>query len=124
MGAQNWVQKLGQDFRHFLKVSSLVFPDIAQDCSLGQCLTASRAETSKKKLGGKIGGEMIFFSILMLPNIRSNLLVIFALILCGALKRFLEDTTEKCENKNLSCNFYFRLGFRFLNISLDVASLR
>ena len=36
-------------FCHFLKVPSLVFPDIAEDCILGQCLTVSRAETSKKK---------------------------------------------------------------------------
>ena len=30
------------------KFASLVFLDIAQDCSLGQCLTSGRAETSKK----------------------------------------------------------------------------
>ena len=43
--------KLGQKFGflHFLKVASLVFLDIAQDCCLGQCLISSRAETSKKK---------------------------------------------------------------------------
>ena len=33
-------------FCYFLKVVSLVSIDIAQDCSLGQCLTSSRAETS------------------------------------------------------------------------------
>ena len=33
----------------FLKVASLVFLDIAQDFSLGQCLISNRAETSKKK---------------------------------------------------------------------------
>ena len=37
-------------FCHFLKVASLVFLDIVQDCNLGQCLTYSRGETSKKKL--------------------------------------------------------------------------
>ena len=47
-GAPKWVQHYG--FCHFLKVTSLVFLDIAQDCSLGQSLTSSRAETSKKKL--------------------------------------------------------------------------
>ena len=36
-------------FCHFLKVASLVFFDIAQDCSLRQCLTSSRPKTSKKK---------------------------------------------------------------------------
>ena len=43
--------KLGQKFGflHFLKVASLVFLDIAQDCCLGQCLISSRAETLKKK---------------------------------------------------------------------------
>ena len=65
-------------FCHFLKVPSLVFPDIAEDCILGQCLTVSRAETSKKKkkkkIEGKIGAEMIF-SILMLLSFHSNLLV-------------------------------------------------
>ena len=63
-------------FCHFLKVPSLVFPDIAEDCILGQCLTVSRAETSKKKkkIEGKIGVEMIF-SILMLLSFHSNLLV-------------------------------------------------
>ena len=36
-------------FWNFLKVALLVFLDIAQDCSLGQCLKSSRAGTSKKK---------------------------------------------------------------------------
>ena len=31
-----------------LKFASLVFLDIGQDCSLGHCLTASRAETQNK----------------------------------------------------------------------------
>ena len=34
---------------HFLKLSPLVFVDIADDWSLGQCQTSSRTETSKKK---------------------------------------------------------------------------
>ena len=33
----------------FLKFTLLVFLDIAQDCSLGKCLTSLRAETSKTK---------------------------------------------------------------------------
>ena len=44
--AQNWAQNEG--FCHFLKCASLVCLDIAQDCSLLQCLTSSRAEISKK----------------------------------------------------------------------------
>ena len=47
----NWVQNEG--FWHFLKVASLVFLDIAQDCSLGQCLTSRRAEISWKKVCGR-----------------------------------------------------------------------
>ena len=42
-GVPNWVRNYG--FCHFLKVASLVFFDIAQDCSLVQCLPSSRAET-------------------------------------------------------------------------------
>ena len=34
-----------------MKLPSLVSPDIVQDCSLGQCLRASRSEISKKVLG-------------------------------------------------------------------------
>ena len=45
--------KLGPKFG-FLPFSQsciirLVFLDIAQDCSLGQCLSSSKAEISKKK---------------------------------------------------------------------------
>ena len=71
MGVPNWVQN--QCFRHFLKVASLVSLDIAQDCSLGQCLTVSRAETSnKKKIVAQTGAEMIF-SILVSSSVHSNL---------------------------------------------------
>ena len=38
-------------FCYFLKFQSLVFLDIAQDLSLGQCLTYSRPETSKRNFG-------------------------------------------------------------------------
>ena len=40
-------QKL--DFSHFLQFGSLVFLEIAQDDSLGQCLTSSRGKASEKK---------------------------------------------------------------------------
>ena len=43
-GAPSCVQNQG--FYHFLNVASIVFLNIAQDCSVGQCLTSSRAETS------------------------------------------------------------------------------
>ena len=76
-GKIHWLQNYG--FCHFLKVPLLVFLDIAQNCSLGHCLTARRAETSKKKKKKKkkktqIGLEKIF-SILMLSSVHSNLLV-------------------------------------------------
>ena len=65
------------NFFFFLNVPSLVFDDIAQDCSLEQCLTASRAETSKNKFGegGKIGANI---SSPILLRIHSNLLVLLA----------------------------------------------
>ena len=59
-----------------------------QDCSLGQCLKSSRAETSKKKKKKKknrtekvaqIGAEMIFF-ILMSWNVYSHLLVCWKIV--------------------------------------------
>ena len=37
-------------FFHFHKFASLVFLDITQNCSLGQCLTSSGAETFKRKI--------------------------------------------------------------------------
>ena len=73
-GVPNWVQNQG--LGHFLKVASLYFLAIAQDCShrakraktskkYRQALTSSRAKTFKKYLVVKIGVEMIF-SILIL----------------------------------------------------------
>ena len=41
---------------------SLVFLDIAQNCSLGQCLTSSRVTTSKKKKKSGWGRNDIFYS--------------------------------------------------------------
>ena len=59
-GAPNWVQNQG--FCYFLKVASLVFLDIAQNCILGQCLTSSRAETSKKNCGRNWDRNDLFYS--------------------------------------------------------------
>ena len=69
MRTPNWVRNKG--FCHFFKVASSLFLDIAQDCSFGQCLTSSRAETSKKKKKKKkkkncdpiLGWNYIFYSI-------------------------------------------------------------
>ena len=49
-GAQNCARNQG--FCHFLKFASLLFLDIVQDCSLGQCLTSSRDRTSKITICG------------------------------------------------------------------------
>ena len=40
----------------------LVFLDIEQDCSLGQCLTYSRTETSKKICGPNWSRNDLFYS--------------------------------------------------------------
>ena len=53
LGGPKLGSKLRQGFCHFLKVSSLFFPDIGKDCSLGQDLAASRAKTSKKNFLGQ-----------------------------------------------------------------------
>ena len=55
-------KKLGTQIGSEIMVFA-IFLDIAQDCSLGQCLTSSRAETSKKKK--KKSGAKMIFSILM-----------------------------------------------------------
>ena len=46
-GGRTWVGN--QDFGHFLKVASVVFLDIAQDFSLGQCLKHLVELTPSKK---------------------------------------------------------------------------
>ena len=71
--------KLGPKFG-FLPFSQsciirLVFLDIAQDCSLGQCLSSSKAEISKKKKKKLSRNSEMIFSILMLSIIHSELLV-------------------------------------------------
>ena len=52
-------KKLGTQIGSEIMVFA-IFLDIAQDCSLGQCLTSSRAETSKKKK--KWGQNDLFYS--------------------------------------------------------------
>ena len=71
--------KLGPKFG-FLPFSQsciirLVFLDIAQDCSLGQCLSSSKAEITKKKKKNLSRNSEMIFSILMLSIIHSDLLV-------------------------------------------------
>ena len=41
-----WTPSFGSSFCHLLKITLFFFLDIVQDCSLGQCLTSNRAETS------------------------------------------------------------------------------
>ena len=51
---------------HFLmpfSLASIIFIDIAQDCSLGHCLKSGGAETSKKDFCGPVwGGNDLFYS--------------------------------------------------------------
>ena len=73
-----WGPKFDPKLGFLSLVASLVFLDIAQDWSLGQCLRPSRDETSKKKKKKKKNfgpnwAEMIF-SNLMLLSVHSNLL--------------------------------------------------
>ena len=62
-GAPKWVL-LVRFFCHFLKLASLIFLDIARDCSLVECLTSSRAKTLKKKKnrGSNLGRNDLFYS--------------------------------------------------------------
>ena len=91
-----WGPKLGPKLGFSPKVCIISVPCYAQDCKLGQCLTYSRAEISKKKkkkivaqiraemIVVEIGVEMIF-SVLMLSDVQSNLLVligIFVINIC------------------------------------------
>ena len=61
---KNWGGTMGPEIRVFAIFSSLhaslVFLDIALDCSFGQCLTSSRAETPppKKKKKKKIVAQI------------------------------------------------------------------
>ena len=56
----NWVRN--EEFCHFLKVASFYLIDIAQDCSLGHCLTSRRAETSKIICRQNWDGNDLFYS--------------------------------------------------------------
>ena len=58
-GVPNSVQNEG--FCYFLKAALLVFLDIAQNCSLKQCVTSSRAETSIKHFSGPNWGRNDLF---------------------------------------------------------------
>ena len=78
---QNFLDhKLGPKFG-FLQFSQgciiFFFVDIAQDCSLGQFLTSSRAETYQNIIMTQIGAEIIFF-ILMSSSIHLDFRVFFS----------------------------------------------
>ena len=85
LGARNWVQNYG--FWDFLKVASLVFLDITHDFSLRQCLTSSRAETSKlqKKIFFYVHSNLFLFLKIGAFNRKSfpkhPLFTIFSLLL-------------------------------------------
>ena len=72
-----WGPKLGPKFG-FLPFSQsciirLVFLDIAQDCSLGQCLSSSKAEISlskkkkKKKIESKFRNDLFYSNVVDHP---------------------------------------------------------
>ena len=62
-GVSNWVGNQG--FYHFLKVASLVFLDIAQDCSLGQCLASVDLKPPKNICCPNWGQNDLFCSNVM-----------------------------------------------------------
>ena len=67
-GTPYTVQNLG--FCHFLKVASLVFLDIAQDCNLGQCLKhLVMPKPEKKSCGPNWDRNDLFY-----PNMIERLL--------------------------------------------------
>ena len=77
-------------FCHFLKVASLVFLNIAHSCSFEQCLTSSRAETSKKKIWSpNWGWNDLFYS-----NVVKRQTCLFL----KSLKRFCENAYIKSVN--------------------------
>ena len=51
-----------------MKFALLVFLDIAQDCSLGQCLPSNRGENSQAQIKAKM-----IFTVLILQSVQSNL---------------------------------------------------
>ena len=64
-------------FWHFLKFGSLVFPQIAQDDSLEQCLTTSRGKTHEKNFGhpklGPKSSSIVFLDITQDCSLRQYL---------------------------------------------------
>ena len=64
------------------KFASLVFLDIMQNCSLGQCLLSSSTETSKKECGPNQGltGPIQVLNDLFCPNVVGHLVKLACLI--------------------------------------------
>ena len=83
---------MGPEIRVFAIFSSLhaslVFLDIALDCSFGQCLTSSRAETpppkkkKKKKLWPKLGpNNLVYTNVVKCPlKLACYFLILFTYV--------------------------------------------
>ena len=93
-GVQNCAQSQG--FHHFLKFASLVFLDIAQDCSLGQCLKSSRAETLKNK---KYSNFCNFFSSFLHFSLNNLLQIHLKLLTKKGIQKTAEATGDQIGNK-------------------------
>ena len=54
--------------------------DMPEDCSLGQCLTSSRAETSKKKICGLDWGrnDLYYSSVIERPLKLAYFIILFS----------------------------------------------
>ena len=71
------------------KLSPKLGFDIAQDCSLGQCLTSSRAETlkkKKKKWDSNWGQNDLFYSNVLERPLK---LVYFDVVSCCSLRNYI-----------------------------------
>ena len=64
----------------FTQGGIISFLDIAQDCSLGQCLTSSRAETSQKTFCGPNWGrkDLLYSNVVERP-LKTCLLLLMSL---------------------------------------------
>ena len=102
--------RLGLGFSHFLKVASLYFLDIAQDCSLGQCLTSSRAETSKKNLGLKLESKWSFLFYCPEASTQTSLFLLKSTKYFKNLRKILIMQMKiVLRGKYFSCKGYIKL---------------
>ena len=113
--------KLG--FSSFFHDCIISFPDIAQDCSLVQCLTSSRAETSKKCFCAPNRDQNYLFhsNVVERPLKLScfNFSLPVDVILCQSLYHSFSFVVTCCNTRRHSFSFTFPL----INILLHSLSL-